>query len=73
MTRATEQLAAAAAKLPLAERVELVEAILATVDQPDPALAAAWAGEAEDRFAAYKRGEIAVLDESEVFGDLDNE
>lgn len=71
MTHATLELAAQAAKLPPSDRLQLVETILATLDQPDPAIAAAWAAEAEDRLAAYRRGELAAVDESEVFGDLD--
>ena len=51
--------------------LQLVETILATLDKPDPEISAAWAAEAEDRLAAYRRGELEVVDESEVFGDLD--
>lgn len=71
MTHVAEELASIAAKLPPSERLELVESILATLDKPDPEIAAAWAKEAEDRLAAYSRGELAVVDEDEVFGDLD--
>ncbi|MDP2171552.1 MAG: addiction module protein [Rhodocyclaceae bacterium] len=71
MTQATQELATLAAKLPPSDRLQLVETILATLDKPDPEITAAWAAEAEDRLAAYRRGELAALDESEVFGDLD--
>lgn len=71
MTQATLELATLAAKLPPSDRLQLVETILATLDKPDPEITAAWAAEAEDRLAAYRRGELAALDESEVFGDLD--
>jgi putative addiction module component (TIGR02574 family) len=71
MTQAAEELASLAAKLPASERLQLVESILATLDKPDPEIAAAWADEAEDRLAAYKRGEIRTVSEEEVFGDLD--
>lgn len=40
--------------------------------QPDPEISAAWAAEAEDRLTAYRRGELEVVDEGEVFGDLDH-
>ena len=43
----------------------------ATLDKPDPEISAAWADEAKDRLTAYRRGELAAVDESEVFGDLD--
>jgi putative addiction module component (TIGR02574 family) len=60
-----------AAKLPPGDRLQLVEAILATLDKPDPEIYAAWAAEAEDRLSAFRRGELEAVDESEVFGDLD--
>jgi len=41
-----------------------------SLDAPDERLDALWAKEADNRFAAYKRGEIETFDESEVFGDL---
>jgi len=71
MTFAAAELASLAAKLPPSDRLELVETILATLDKPDPEISAAWVAEAQDRLAAYHRGELAALDESEVFGDLD--
>lgn len=70
MTQATQDLATQAAKLPPSDRLQLVETILATLDQPDPVIAAAWSAEAEDRLAAYRRGELAAVDEQDVFGDL---
>jgi putative addiction module component (TIGR02574 family) len=72
MTQATLDLATQAAKLPPSDRLHLVETILATLDQPDPEISAAWAAEAEDRLAAYRRGELTAVDESDVFGDLDH-
>lgn len=71
MTLATQELATLAAKLPPNERLQLVKTILATLDQPDPDISAAWVAEAEDRLAAWRRGELCAVDENEVFGDLD--
>jgi putative addiction module component (TIGR02574 family) len=71
MTHAAAELASLAAKLPPSDRLELVETILATLDKPDPEISAAWAAEAQDRLAAYRRGELTAVDESDVFGDLD--
>ena len=71
MTQAALELATMAAKLAPSDRLQLVETILATLDKPDPEISAAWADEAKDRLAAYRRGELAAVDESEVFGDLD--
>lgn len=66
MTQAAEVLSAQVAKLPPEERVEVVERILDSLDQPDSSLDALWASEAEDRLAAYRRGEIKAMALSEV-------
>ena len=71
MTHAAQELASLAAKLPPSDRLQLLETIRATLDQPDPEIAAAWVAEAEDRLAAYRRGELVAVGEDEVFGDLD--
>lgn len=71
MTLVAQELASLAAKLPPSDRLQLVETILATLDRPDPEISAAWAAEAEDRLAAYRRGDLAAVDEGDVFGDLD--
>ena len=62
----TTDLVNEAKRLPPAEQVELVEAILDNLDVPDAALDAAWAREAEDRLAAYRRGEIRTVSLAEV-------
>ncbi|MCX7169508.1 MAG: addiction module protein [Proteobacteria bacterium] len=69
MTHDAEELVSLAARLPASERLQLVESILATLDKPDPEIDAAWAGEAQDRLAAYQRGELTAVSEEEVFGD----
>jgi hypothetical protein len=45
-----------ARKLPPADRLFLVDALLASLDEPDPA----WLAEAQDRLAAFQRGELPV-------------
>ena len=35
--------------------------ILASLDEPDPNIDKSWAKEAEDRLAAYRRGEIKAI------------
>lgn len=67
MTIAADALAAQVAQLPPAERVEVVERILSSLDEPDAALDALWAKEADNRLAAYRRGEVKALALSEVF------
>jgi putative addiction module component (TIGR02574 family) len=66
MSQAAEALTAQVAKLPPEERMKVVERILDSLDQPDAALDALWANEADDRLAAYRRGEIKAVALSDV-------
>ena len=66
MTTTAEALSAQAAQLPPAERMQVVERILDSLDQPDAALDMLWAHEASDRLAAYRRGEINAVALSDV-------
>lgn len=66
MTTAAESLSAQIVQLPPAERMEVIERVLDSLDQPDAALDALWAKEADDRLAAYRRGEIKTLALSDV-------
>ena len=66
MTTNAEALSAQAVKLPPEERMEVVERILDSLDEPDAALDALWAKEADDRLAAYRRGELKAVALSEV-------
>lgn len=66
MTETTKTLSDQARKLSPAERIELVDAILSSLDEPDPEIDRLWAKEAEDRLAAYRRGEIKALPLEEV-------
>lgn len=66
MTTSAEALSAQAVKLPPEQRVEVVERILDSLDEPDAALDALWAKEADDRLAAYRRGEVKAVALSEV-------
>ena len=61
MTEAAKTLSVQACKLSPSERLELVDDILASRDEPDPNIDKLWAKEAEDRLAAYRRGEIKVI------------
>lgn len=66
MSQTAETLSAQAVQLPPDERLALVEQILDSLDEPDPTLDALWAAEADDRLAAYRRGEIRAVALSEV-------
>jgi putative addiction module component (TIGR02574 family) len=66
MTKTAKILSEQARKLSPAERLEVVDDILASLDEPDPAIDRLWAKEAEDRLAAYRRGEIKSVPLEEV-------
>ena len=66
MHQTTKVLSEQAVQLPPTERMELVERILDNLDQPDTTMDALWANEADDRLAAYRRGEIRAIPLSEV-------
>jgi putative addiction module component (TIGR02574 family) len=66
MTDAAKNLSAEARKLSPSERLELVDDILASLDEADASIDALWAREAEGRLAAYRRGEIKALSLKEV-------
>jgi putative addiction module component (TIGR02574 family) len=66
MSQAAEALSAQAAMLPPEERVEVVERILDSLDQPNVTLDGLWAKEADDRLAAYRRGDIKAVALSDV-------
>jgi len=51
-----------ARKLRPVERLHLIDALLESLDEPDPAIEAAWLAEAQDRLAAYERGELPLAD-----------
>ena len=61
MTSTPETLIAQATQLTPEERIQVVERILNSLDQPDAALDAIWPSGAYDRLAAYRRGEIKAV------------
>ena len=48
------------------DRIALVEDVLDSLDQADPNIDRLWAGEARERLAAYRRGEIGARDLSDI-------
>jgi putative addiction module component (TIGR02574 family) len=48
----------AALKLNPAEKAEVIDRLLGTLDAPDEALEKLWADEAERRIGAYERGDL---------------
>jgi len=59
-----------ARKLRPVERLHLIDALLESLDEPDPAIEAAWRAEAQDRLAAYERGERPAAPIEELFAKL---
>ena len=55
-----------AERLPVSDRVRLVEHLLATLDKPDPEIDRAWAEECVRRRDRYLRGETTALDAEDV-------
>ncbi len=66
MTEEAKILTARARRLSPSERIELVDAIVESLDEPDPSIDRLWAKEAEERLAAYRRGEIKAVPLQEV-------
>ncbi len=52
------------------EQLFLIDSLFAMLDVPDPAIEAAWAIEAQDRVAAYERGEIQAAPIEELFAKM---
>lgn len=71
-TRATELLQEILS-MPPDERAELADDILASLDPPAPGLMKLWAAEAEDRVAAFERGEIEAVSADSVFDEIDRQ
>jgi putative addiction module component (TIGR02574 family) len=66
MSERTKDLERQVLGLSPAERLELVDEVLASLDRPDEFVDALWGKEAEDRLAAYRRGEIKTVSLDEV-------
>jgi len=66
MSTSTQAIIEQANKLSINEKIQLIDALLATVDKPDTEVDALLAKEAEDRLEAYKNGDIKALDLNQV-------
>lgn len=55
-----------ARKLTPTARLELVDAILGSLDETDPEMDRLWSREAEDRLSAFRRGELKAVPLDEV-------
>jgi len=66
MTEAAKKLSSEARKLSPEDRLELVDDVLASLHGGDATIDRLWSKEAEDRLAAYRRGEIKAVPLQEV-------
>lgn len=68
MSKKGAELLEAALSLPPAERAELADRLLTSLDSgPDRRIDNLWAQEAEDRLDAFERGEIKSVPAEQVF------
>ncbi len=61
-----EELVKKAIVLDPKERIRLVEAILYSLDKPDPEIEKSWIAESEARYDAFKRGELDAEDWDQI-------
>ena len=67
MTHAANTILNHALELTAAERADVVEQLLFSLDRPDSKMDAIWAKEADARVEAYYKGEIETIPAQEVF------
>ena len=70
MTEQTRILLEQAKRLPPAERARLVDELLSSLDEPDEAIQAQWAEEAERRLAAFDQGEMRAIEADQALAEL---
>ena len=74
MSENAEKILQEALNLPPQDRAEVLERLLATLQEPpDPELDSLWAAEAEDRLSAYDRGELHSVSAEDVFARIDRQ
>lgn len=74
MSKDAEKILKEALNLPPDDRAEVLERLLATFQEPpDRELDKLWAQAAEDRLAAYDRGELGSVSAEEVFARIDRQ
>jgi len=69
MHMGTQELVAMALKLDPAERFDLVDQVLHSLDKPDPEIDRLWLDEAERRLAAYRAGKVQGIPAEEILGE----
>ena len=65
---AIEQIFTEISPLKPLDKLQLIEKILNSLNQPNKSIEDIWANEAENRIKAYDNGLISVVNEDDVFG-----
>jgi len=73
MSPRTRQILDDALSLPADERVSIVEQLLSSLDQPDPAIDSIWAQEVDRRIEQFDAGKMEAIPAQEVFAEFDSE
>lgn len=66
MSDRVKELSREGRKLPPAERAELIDDLISSLDKPDARIDALWATDTEDRLAAIDSGKMPVRNAREV-------
>lgn len=64
------EIAALALKLDPADRFELVDKILHSLDRPDPEIDRIWQEESQRRLATHRSGNVKGIPAEEIFGEF---
>lgn len=65
-----QEIVAQALKLNPAERFDLVDQVLHSLDKPDQEIDRIWLEEAEKRLAAYRAGKVKGIPAEEILGEF---
>jgi putative addiction module component (TIGR02574 family) len=66
MDKTTTAIEAEVLRLSPSARLELVDTILGSLDEPDREIDSLWSNEAEERLSAFRRGELKSVPLDEV-------
>lgn len=73
MSARTSEILQEVLSMPPEERAELADSILNSLEPVDPEIMRLWAIEADNRVAAFERGEIEAVSAETVFEEIDQQ